>query len=44
MLDYSSSMYAEIEKYAADKEITCDYYLLEFADLEIPDPDSDPNW
>ena len=44
MLDYSSSMYAEIEKYAADLEITCDYYLMEFADLETPDPNSDPNW
>ena len=44
LTNYDSSIYAEIEKYAADLEITCDYYLLEFADLEIPDPDSDPNW
>ena len=31
MKSYSSNMYEEIEKYAAELEITCDYYLLEFA-------------
>ncbi len=31
MNSYSPSMYEEIEKYAADLEITCDYYLQEFA-------------
>ena len=30
MNSYSPSMYEEIEKYAADLEITCDYYIQEF--------------
>ena len=30
MTSYSSNMYEEIEKYAADLEITCDYYIQEF--------------
>ena len=30
MKSYSPSMYGEIEKYAADLEITCDYYIQEF--------------
>ena len=31
MKSFSPDMYAEIEKYAAELEITCDYYLQEFA-------------
>ena len=30
MKSYSPSMYEEIEKYAAELEITCDYYIQEF--------------
>lgn len=32
MLNYTPEMYSELEKYASDLEITCDYYLHEFAD------------
>ena len=30
MKSYSPNMYEEIEKYAAELEITCDYYIQEF--------------
>ena len=30
MLTYSPDMYEEIEKYASQLEITCDYFMMEF--------------
>ena len=30
MLTYTPEMYQEIEKYASQLEITCDYFMMEF--------------
>ena len=30
MLTYTPDMYDEIEKYASQLEITCDYFMMEF--------------
>ena len=30
MITYTPDMYEEIEKYASELEVTCDYYLSEF--------------
>tara|TARA_B100000902_G_scaffold391404_1_gene442009 strand:+ start:2313 stop:2450 length:138 start_codon:yes stop_codon:yes gene_type:complete len=30
MLTYPEGFYQEIEKYASELEVTCDYYMMEF--------------